>query len=92
MIAYLDIMYRGTHINYSTFQGIDDLDLSAFEYGGVNITGFSIVNQQSTQKQKMQNVVGKITVSNGNSHLVPVNLMGSAIVVKTISIVKPGIA
>lgn len=48
-----------THFNVQTFfmmpifQGITELDLSTFVFGGVNITGFSIVDNTSNPNAKL---------------------------------------
>jgi hypothetical protein len=49
-----------THFNVETFvmlviyiQGITELDLSTFVFGGVNITGFSIVDNETAENVKL---------------------------------------
>lgn len=45
----------GKYFNVSFFQGVNELDLTTFVYGGVNITGFSVVDNASAENVELLN-------------------------------------
>ena len=50
-------------INSYIQQGIDELDLTTFVYGGVNITGFSVVDTESHDNRNLLEKAKKYEIS-----------------------------